>query len=299
MKEHAVVTGANGLVGRKVVERLLHQEVSTVAVDCVEGSFDCPFFHADLTQPGALDDVLTPETVVFHLAAKTSVSGSVKSPRDDFDVNVLGTMEVLESVRRAGASLVFSSSSSVYDPRSPLPHTEASPKRPSSPYGAGKLACEGYCYAYHHCYDLDIRVVRLFNAYGPGMSRYAIYDFFHKIRNARESMEILGDGRQVRDFLYVDDAAAGFVAVARAGQPGEDYNLASSQPVEILDLARLMCRLMGKPDLDLHTTGHSFAGDVAEWYADISKIRSLGFAPQVSLEEGLAATIAWLEQRAS
>ncbi|MBX3437097.1 MAG: NAD-dependent epimerase/dehydratase family protein [Planctomycetaceae bacterium] len=295
--KHAVVTGANGLVGRRVVARLLERNVRTTAVDRVDGAFDCPFFNADLTQPEVLDEILTPETVVIHLAAKTSVAGSVEMPRQDFDVNVLGTLEVLESVRRRRASLVFSSSSAVFDPRAPLPHNEESPKKPSSPYGAGKLACEGYCHVYHHCYGLDVRIVRLFNAYGPGMSQYAIYDFFHKIRSADESIDILGDGRQVRDFLYVDDAAAGFLAVADSGAPGGDYNLASGRPTEILEVARTMARLMGRPDLVLRTTGQSFAGDVSQWYADITKLRGIGFTPRVSLEEGLSATINWLERQ--
>ncbi|MGD9856422.1 MAG: NAD-dependent epimerase/dehydratase family protein [Planctomycetaceae bacterium] len=299
MKARAVVTGANGLVGRRVVERLLARDIPTVAVDRVAGAFDCPFLLADLTQAATLDDVLTPDTVVFHLAARTNVSESVESPLDDFDVNVKGTLEVLESVRRRRSALVFSSSSSVFDPRAPLPHTETSPKRPSSPYGAGKLACEGYCSVYHHCYGLDIRIARLFNAYGPGMSQYAIYDFFCKIRAAEFSIEILGDGQQVRDYLYVDDAALGFLAVAESGQPGEDYNLASGQPTKIIDLARIMTGLLGKPQLDLRTTGHSFRGDVREWYADISKIRRIGFEPSVSLADGLSKTTDWLSQQVS
>jgi UDP-glucose 4-epimerase len=299
MKQSAVVTGANGLIGRSVVKALLQRGIPTVAVDHLDAQFECPFLKADLTQPGALDEVLTRETVVFHLAARTSVSGSVKAPRDDFDVNVMGTLEVLESVRRAQAALVFPSSSSVYDPSSPLPHKETAPKRPSSPYGAGKLACEAYCYVYHACYGLKIRVARLFNAYGPGMTRFAIYDFYHKIRAADDHIAILGDGRQIRDFLYVDDVAAGLLTIADKGLPGEDYNLASGQPTNILSLARMMAEIMGKPHLQLHTTGSSFEGDVEGWYADLTKTSALGFKPTVSLRDGLMATLEWLETTAA
>ncbi len=299
MRQHAVVTGANGLIGRRLVEVLIERGLSTVAVDCVEGTHGCSFHRRDLTEPGVLDDLLTKDTTVYHLAAKTSVSGSVASPRDDFEVNVLGTIEVLESARRTGAAAVFASSSATYDPRSPLPHSERSPKRPISPYGAAKLACEGYCFVYHHCYSLDVRIVRLFNVYGPGMVRFAIHDFFHKIRKAEETFEILGDGQQLRDFLYLDDAINGFLTVAEHGQPGEDYNVASGQPTRILDLAKQMSEIMDRTDLTLQTTGTSFPGDVREWYADISKIRDIGFEPQTALQDGLVSTIEWLKKRTS
>ena len=294
MRQHAIVTGANGLIGRRLVEALIDRGVSTVAVDCTEGAHGCPFRQLNLTIPGALDELLTNESMVFHLAAKTSVSGSVASPRDDFEVNVAGTIEVLESARRTGAAVVFASSSATYDPRSPLPHNEKSPKRPISPYGAAKLASEGYCSVYHHCYSLDVRVVRLFNVYGPGMKRFAIHDFFHKINQAEDTFEVLGDGKQVRDFLYLDDAVNGFVAVSEHGQPGEDYNVASGEPTRIIDLAKQMCDTMGRSELIIKTTGKSFPGDVPEWYADISKIQSIGFCPRIPLESGLQNTVNWL-----
>ncbi len=299
MRQHAVVTGANGLIGHRLVEVLIDRGFSTTAVDCVPGEHGCPFHLRNLTEPGVLDDLLTSDSIVFHLAAKTSVSGSVASPRDDFEVNVSGTIEVLESARRTGAAAVFASSSATYDPRSPLPHSERSPKRPISPYGAAKLASEGYCYVYHHCYGLDVRIVRLFNVYGPGMVRFAIHDFFHKIRKADQTFDVLGDGRQLRDFLYLDDAINGFLTVAEHGEPGEDYNVASGEPTRILDLARQMTELMGRSDLTVQTTGKSFPGDVREWYANISKIKAIGFEPQVSLEDGLQATIEWLRTRTS
>ncbi len=295
MRQHAVVTGANGLIGRRLVEVLIDRGLSTTAVDCVPGEHGCPFYRRDLTEPGALDDLLTSDTIVFHLAAKTSVAGSVASPRDDFEVNVLGTIEVLESARRTAAAAVFASSSATYDPRSPLPHSERSPKRPISPYGAAKLACEGYCFVYHDCYGLDVRIVRLFNVYGPGMVRFAIHDFFHKIRKADETFDVLGDGQQLRDFLYLDDAINGFLTVAEHGEPGEDYNVASGEPTRIIDLAKQMARLMDRPDLTLKTTGTSFLGDVREWYADISKISSIGFEPRTTLDDGLHSTIDWLK----
>jgi len=256
-----------------------------------EGDSDVPIQTQDLREPGVLDPLLTSETVVFHLAAMTSVSGSVKNPRADFEVNVGATIEVLESVRLQHARMVFPSSSAVFDPTSPLPHAETAPKRASSPYGAGRLGGEGYCGVYHRSYDVDVRIARLFNVYGDGMTRYAIFDFYKKVRDAEQSFSILGDGEQVRDFVYVEDAARAMICIAEAGAPGEDYNVGSGEPVRMIDLAQMVAKVMGRGELAIQTSGESFAGDVAKWYADTSKIQKIGFHPETPLEEGLRRTI--------
>jgi UDP-glucose 4-epimerase len=284
-------------VGRQLVSNLLDRGCTVYAVDVTEGRADIPVHVRDLRIAGALDEWLSSDTVVFHLAAMTSVSGSVHSPRPDFEVNVGGTFEVLESVRRLGGRIVFSSSSAVFDPSSPLPHSETAPKRASSPYGASKLCGEVYCHVFHLNYDVDVRIARLFNVYGDGMTRYAIYDFYEKIRKADQEFTILGDGEQVRDFVYVEDATRAMLTIAEAGQPGEDYNVGSGEPVKMIDLAGLMARIMGRGDLKIRTSGKSFSGDVAKWYADITKLRSIGFEPTVSMEAGLKRTIDSLHKR--
>ena len=115
-----------------------------------------------------------------------------------------------------------------------------------------------------------------------------------KIEANPARLEILGDGNQVRDFLYVEDAARGLTAIATNGKAGEDYNLASGEPVRLLDLAQAIATLMGHASITLAPTGRSFPGDTPKWYADISKIRGLGWKQQVPLEEGLRRTIEWL-----
>jgi UDP-glucose 4-epimerase len=191
--------------------------------------------------------------------------------------------------------MLFASTASVFNASNPLPWAETGLPRPRSPYAAGKLAGEAYCYAYHHCYGVDVRVARMFNIYGVGMTRFVIHDLVRKVQADPRRLEILGDGNQVRDFLYVEDAARGLETIATRGKPGEDYNLASGVPVHVLDLARIVATLMGCPDIVLAPTGRSFPGDTPRWYADISKVRELGFEPRVSIEEGVRRTIAWLQ----
>jgi UDP-glucose 4-epimerase len=248
----------------------------------------------DVRAPGDLAPVLDGETTLFHLAACADIRFSVDHPREDFDNNVRGLFEVLEVARQRGSRVLFASTASVFSRDNPLPWVETGLPRPMSPYAAGKLAGEAYCYAYHRCYGVDVRVARLFNVYGTGMTRFAIYDLIRKVQADPTRLEILGDGNQVRDFLYVEDAIRGLETIAARGRPGEDYNLASGVPVRLLDLARTVATLMGHPGIMLAPTGRSFPGDTPRWYADISKIRELGFEPRISLEEGVRRTIDWL-----
>lgn len=293
----AVVTGASGFIGRALVPYLRGSGWNVIAVD--RKPFPDPSQRAaqiDVSMPGALDGLLDDETVLFHLAASADVAASVADPRRDFENTFRGLFEVLEAARRAKSRLVFPSTASIFDASNPLPLAERAFPRPSSPYAAGKLAGEAYCHAYHRCYGLDVRIARLFSVYGPGMFRFAIHDIVRKIqRNSRE-IAILGDGTQIRDYLFIDDALHGLAMIATAGQAGEEYNLASGVPVKLLDLTRSIAREMGCPGIEIRPTGHSFPGDTLRWYADVSKIRQLGFEPKVDLPSGLARTVAWLLQ---
>jgi UDP-glucose 4-epimerase len=255
--------------------------------------------QGDIKEAGLLDPYLEPGTVVFHMAAHASVAGSVREPKFDFDTNLAAFIEVLESVRRCGASLVFPSSAAVFDSRQALPHTETARKQPVSPYGAAKLAAEAYCQAYHSAYLVDVKVARLFNVYGPGMTRFAIFDFYRKLASRPKQMEILGDGAQIRDYLYIDDVVGGLIRVAEMGVPGEDYNLASGEPTNTLELARHVARIMGVPEIEIVVKGQSFPGDVPRWYADIAKIQRLEFRPTIDLDQGLRKTIAWFQEQAA
>lgn len=295
----ALVTGARGFIGSALVQHLADTGWEVLAADHREHHAPgVTSLTLDVSKRGALAEVLTPGTVVFHLAASANVAASVRDPRHDLTNTFEGLFEVLETARTIGCPVIFPSTASVYDPAEPLPLRERGFPRPTSPYGAAKLAGEAYCYAYHRSYGTDVRVARLFSVYGVGMRRYAIHDLIRKIQNQPEELEILGDGTQVRDYLYIDDAVRGLVAIATDGAAGEDYNLAFGEPVRIDDLARLIAGLMGHPDIRLRFSGQSFRGDTSRWFADTTKMRSLGFSPQIPLEEGLRRTIAWMASSA-
>ena len=294
----AVVTGASGFIGTALLRYLRAGGWTVVAVDRrASPDPEQSIRQLDVAQAGALDGLLDDRTVIFHLAASADVAGSVANPRHDFDNTFRGVFEVLEAARHAGSRVVFPSTASIFDASNPLPLAERAFARPTSPYAAGKLGGEAYCHAYHRSFGVDVRIARLFSVYGVGMFRFAIHDIIRKIQQNHQELTILGDGLQVRDYLFIDDAVRGLTMVATDGAAGEEYNVASGIPVQLLDLARLIAELMGHPKIRIRTTGRSFAGDTARWYADISKVRALGFEPRVDLRSGLLQTIAWLAAR--
>jgi UDP-glucose 4-epimerase len=291
----AVVTGASGFIGSALTRHLAEAGWSVVGVDRVRrGDGLYPFIAADVARAGSLDGLLDRETTVFHMAASADVAKSVADPRGDFDNTFRGVFEVLEAARHANSRVVFPSTASIFDSSNVLPLPERAFPRPSSPYAAGKLGGEAYCHAYYRCYGLDVRIARLFSVYGVGMFRFAIHDIVRKIQSDSRKVTILGDGTQVRDYLFIDDAVSGLELIATAGAAGEEYNLASGVPVTLMDLTRKIAVAMGCPDIVVETTGKSFAGDTPRWYADVTKIRSLGFEPRVNLDTGLRRTIEWL-----
>jgi len=292
----AVITGASGFIGRALVKHLQACNIEVVPVSRFPSAAPHEGKIADLMVSGALDPLLDERTVVFHMAAEVGVGESVQDPRRNFESNVLGTFEVLESVRKAGCRMVYPSTASIYDSLNPLPLRETAYVKPTSPYGASKAAGEAYCAAYNRSYQSDIRIARLFSVYGVGMVRFVIYDLIRKIQRNPRRIEIRGDGEQIRDYLYIDDVVRGLVHIAEHGEAGEAYNLAAGVPVRLLDLVRHIAGLMGHPEIEIVPTGEPSPGDVPRWYADISKIRSTGFVPQVSFEEGLLRTIRYLSE---
>jgi len=290
----AIVTGASGFIGRALVLHLLKRNVEVIAFDCRPATLPCVSHVIDLRTNGVLDSFLDERSVVFHMAARADVGESVRDPRGDFDGNIAVTFEILESVRSAGCRLVYPSTASVFDSMNALPLCETAYVRPTSPYAAGKAAGEAYCAAYHRSYNIDVRVARMFSVYGVGMNRFFIHDLIRNIQRDSRRVEIRGDGQQIRDYLYIDDVVRGLVHIAEFGEAGQDYNLASGIPVRISDLAHQIAALMGHPEVDIVPNGEPSPGDVPKWYADVSKIRRIGFTSQVTLEQGLQRTIHYL-----
>jgi len=300
-----LVTGGAGFIGSHLVEFFLRQGRRVVIIDNLSSGHleDLPadrvrFVRGDVSRPETFEAVEKEKIdLICHFAGSANVPLSVREPEHDFLANTVGTFRVLEFARKQEVSmLLFASSASVCGMAPVLPLEESTAPNPVSPYAASKAAGECYARSYYLAYGVPATVVRLFNVFGPRCQQFVVYDFFRKLRANPRELTIIGDGLQMRDFLFVEDAIRGIAFLAEKGKPGEVYNLASGKPTTIRDLAGMIIQEMGLNEVAVKYTMTPSPGDVPRWYGDISKIAALGFEPQISLREGLQRTVAWLQE---
>lgn len=240
--------------------------------------------------------------VIVHLAASTGVGPSVENPRADCQINVLGTFNYLEAARLHGASrFVFASSGAPVGAVDPPIHEDLAP-HPVSPYGASKLAGEGYCSAYWGTFGVETVALRFGNVYGPGSShKSSVVARFLKDALAGAGLEIHGDGTQTRDFIYVDDLTRAIHKSATApGIAGEIFQIAANTETTVAELAERVLAVLEQHGIREVPVRHGEPrlGDVRRNYSDTRKARErLGWAPAYTLERGLDSTLAYFLQR--
>ncbi len=308
----ALVTGAAGFIGSTLSERLIADGATVVGLDCFTDYYPRERKEYNLTRlrqsPGftlveaAIADADLPRllegvTHVFHLAAQAGVR---KSWGRDFRVYTVNNVEATQILLEACVGhplkrLVYASSSSVYGDNVPLPMTEDALPQPVSPYGVTKLSAEQLCHLYQVNYGVPAVSVRYFTVYGP---RQRPDMGFHKFLRAvmrGEPVPQFGDGRQTRDFTFVADAVSATMAAATRGTPGGVYNIGGGSRVELLDVFELIHDITGRP-LRIDRID-ARRGDMRDTYADTTRARAdLGFAPTVSLEQGLRAQFEWMTE---
>lgn len=303
-----VVTGGAGFVGANLCRALsgaghrvtAFDDLSSGASSNLDG-IDAELVVGTILDPRAIRAVVSEADSIVHLAARPSVPRSIADPVQTHLVNVTGTVNVLEAVRADGPRQVITAgSSSVYGANPTLPKHVGLAPRPVSPYAASKLAAEAYTLAYGHSYDMPTLSFRFFNIFGPLQAANHAYaavipSFVNAALNGR-SIPVHGDGRQTRDFTFVDTVTAVIVdAVQRQVTSPEPINLAYGSRIELLAVVDLMRSIMGEA-LDVEFQPSRVA-DVPHSQADDSQVRQL--FPSVSptpLDEGLAATIDWMRK---
>jgi UDP-glucose 4-epimerase len=254
----------------------------------------CEILVGDLLDPHALARACTSVEVVFHQAALRSVPRSVADPVSTHAVNVTGTLNLLEAARTAGVRrFVFASSSSIYGDISTPTHEDSLP-HPKSPYAASKLAAEAYCTTYTRLYGFSTIALRYFNVFGPWQdprSDYAaVIPKFIRLAKTGAALPVHGDGRQSRDFTYVDNVVEANLAAADAAAEGLAVNIGAGERHSLLDLIELIERILGRPVARLHEA--SRPGDIRHTQADISRARQvLGYEPRINFAHGLRLTI--------
>ena len=296
---HWLITGGAGFIGSHLVRELVQQgQKVTVLDNLAVGKLEnlvglqkkIHFIEGDICDYSDVLDACSEVDYVLHHAASVSVAESLEKPQETAEINVQGTVNVLEASRLSGIKrVVFASSAAVYGTRSELPYTENTPTDCQSHYAWSKQAGTELCQLYTKIYGLETVSLRYFNVYGTGQNLHSAYPAviakFIQLAAEGKPLGIDWDGLQSRDFVHVKDVVQANLLAATKAVPGEIYNVASGRSYTLLELADTVEKISGKKLERISRPKRP--GDVHESSADISKICALGYVPQITLEEGL------------
>ncbi len=296
-----LVTGGAGFVGANLVRHLLAADVKITVLDnfSIGSRENLAGLDLDIIEGDILDTELVKEAAaghdgIVHLAAQTGVPGSIEDPRRDCEVNVIGTLNMLEAARlNSVRRFVFASSNAPLG-KQPPPATEDKAPLPISPYGASKLAGEGYCLAYHGSWGMGTVVLRFANLYGPYSAHKSsvVAKFIKDSTTGRLTID--GSGQQTRDFIYVEDLCRAIACALNSQISGEVFQIATGVETSIAELANQIQQVTG---MDIEFDHAEFRmGDINKNYSFIGKAKEvLGWEPQVSLHQGLRRTWTWAQ----
>jgi UDP-glucose 4-epimerase len=302
----ALVTGGAGFIGSHLVERLVKEGHTVRVVDNFstgkrenlapalgsKGGDKVEVVVADVRDAWQVKELAAGCDIIFHEAAIVSVPYSVEHPQETHDVNLQGTLNLLEAARHAKTKrLVFASSAAVYGDAPGLPKHEGMLPLPISPYGLEKLTSEHYLSIFARLYNVETVSLRYFNVFGPRQDPTSAYSGVISIFSDRarkgEPVTIFGDGAAYRDFVYVEDVVeANLLAATATGVSGRAFNIARGDKTTLVELVAMIGRVVGKQLVVKHEPARK--GDIAESLADISLAKKdLGYAPKVPVEDGL------------
>lgn len=299
-----LVTGGAGFIGSNLVKQLIKEDNYVTVLDNFmsghRSNLDqfptVRIIEGDIRDKTAVELAMKGVQVVFHLAASVGNKRSIDQPIQDAEINVLGTLQVLEAARKEGVrKIVTSSSAGIFGELKTIPIKEDHPIEPDSPYGCTKLCEEKLCLAYAKLYDIEAVCLRYFNVYGPNQ-RFDAYGnaipifVFRMLRN--ESLLIYGDGEQTRDFVHVDDVVQANIKAADAIGVNGAFNIASGKRVTINRLVEMITKDNYKSIKIEH--GSIRPGDVLHSLADISLANQrINYTPLVDLESGIKGYVKW------
>jgi UDP-glucose 4-epimerase len=309
--ENVVVTGGAGFIGSYVVERLAKEGCNVVVIDNLSaGKIELiehlkdqvEFVAADIRDEDVLQKICSGKDTIFHFAADPNVKTSVENPTNSFDVNVRGTFLILETMRRLKIpNIVFASSGgTLYGQVDQFPTPENIQFHPISAYGATKAAAEVYLSAYASSYGMTAVSLRFANIFGPRSTHGVMYDFYHKLQKDSKTLEILGDGKQVKSYLYITDCIdASFTAAKKSKKGFQAFNVGTEAWTTVNEIADVITDEMGLKDVKYSYTGGKagWTGDVFKMLLSIDKLKAMGWQPKVSTEEGIRRYIQWLKEQ--
>lgn len=304
------ITGGAGFIGSNVARYFLDflersypvvvfDNLSTGFIQNLPSSPNLQFIKGDIRDKELLATSMEGCEAVLHLAAAVGNIRSIENPNEDSEINVLGTLNVLNAARHTGIrKIVYSSSAAIFGEPKNLPIDEEHPLAPDSPYGVSKLGGELHCLCYAKLYEMDIVCLRYFNVYGPNQ-RYDAYGnvipIFATKKINKEPLTIYGDGEQTRDFVHVSDVAQANFLGATCPNVGGTYNIGSGQSITINQLAMMMNEIGDQKPVPIQYT-NARKGEVKHSLADIQKAKKvLGYLPSSDLESGLKDYFEWMQ----
>ncbi len=318
-KEIILVTGGAGFIGSHLVESLLQQRYKVICIDNFNDYYDPKIKEHNISsvlrnqnfelirgdildiqllkyifQGDGLKTLDSGPSTIIHLAAMAGVRASIVSPDIYVDVDVKGTLNLLEMARVYEVKqFIFASSSSVYGINEKIPFSPDDPiLMQISPYAVAKRSAELFCKTYHHLYDIPITILRLFTVYGPRQRPDMAIRKFIELIYKDKPITMYGDGTSERDYTYVSDCINGFMAALKKPMDFEILNLGSGETIQLRELIELIGKITGKKINIEHLVNQ--AGDVPITYADITRIRELlGYKPEVSIEDGIRKFVDW------
>ena len=310
MSEKIFVTGAAGFIGSNVVERLLERGCFVVGYDnlstgqlrffeAAQQNEKFRFIEGDLLDQAQLIDSIQDCQMVFHFAANADVRMGTQQPGKDLEQNTIATHNVLEAMRHNGIKkIVFSSTGSVYGETEVIPTPEDAPfPVQTSLYGASKLAGEGLIEAYCEGFDFQAWIFRFVSILGERYTHGHVFDFYKKLKADPSRLEVLGNGKQRKSYLYIQDCVdAMLMAVDNPTEQVNIFNLGVDDYCEVNDSIGWICEEMGvSPDLKYRGGDWGWVGDNPFIFLDTQKIQSLGWQPKLSIREGVVKTLKYLQ----
>ena len=305
----ALITGGAGFIGSHLAEKLVGEGIETKILDnfatgqkdnllgCMDKQ-NFSLLDLDLGKLGNQEDYLENVEVVFHMAADPEVRTGYDNPKNSFEQNIVNTFNLLQRIKHSKVKkIVFASSSSVYGDAKVLPtNEEYGPLCPISHYGASKLACEAIVSSFCYNYDIDGIILRPANVIGSRGRHGLIWDLVHKLKNDKNRLEILGDGKQTKSFIHISDMIKGILQSMKKGEDGiEIFNVGSEDGIEIINVAKIVCKNMKLPNIEIFTTGgiengRGWKGDIKIAHLDISKLKNMDWQPKLSSLEAADIT---------
>ena len=310
MSDNVLVTGGAGFIGSNFVRLLLESGASVTNLDAltyagvaatIEELDEYPnhrFVKGDITDASLVAEVVPGHDAVVHFAAESHVDRSILGPMDFLSTNVVGTGVVIDAARQAGVlRFIHVSTDEVYGSIAEGFASEDAILNPSSPYSASKAGSDLVALSYATTFDYPVIVTRCTNNYGPYQFPEKVIPLF--VTNLLEgaSVPLYGDGRNERDWLFVDDHCSAIELLLRVGAAGEVYNIGANQQLSNRDLTSAILELMGADESSVELVADRKGHDL-RYAVDSSKIRELGWAPKVDFAEGLERTIEWYRSRA-